>query len=263
MNKKELIYIVSVSIFSILLIFLPFKINIFFKIGIITLLYLIYFVKYLFIYLEDEEMENNFPLFLRDLSYYLKIGQPLPIALYNLLNNSYGKKLDNIIKYIVSQMKYGNTFYEALNDVSNKIKNKEISEVLLNINEVMKNGGDLSNLLDTLSDSIRNLSTIRKDRLSQLKITTYTYYGLFFGVLLSLAIIYFLVLNLESSSLFLTKSGYQQVISTYRFISFILLLINAIFTGLVIGKISKGKIQSGIYHSIILVFISLGFFFLL
>jgi len=68
MNIKDILYISIITIFSVFFIFLPININIFVKIGIIVLLYLIYSLKYLQEYLEYEEMVNNFPLFLRDLS---------------------------------------------------------------------------------------------------------------------------------------------------------------------------------------------------
>ncbi|MGC9133091.1 MAG: type II secretion system F family protein [Nanopusillaceae archaeon] len=261
--NKDIIYILLISIFSLLFLILPIKLNMFVKIGIIVLLFLIYSIKYLKEYLEEEEMINNFPLFLRDLSHYLKIGQPLPIALQNLLNNNYGKKLDKEVRYMISQMKYGRTFHEVLENSSERIKNREISEVLLNIENVLRNGGDLSNLLDTLSESIQNLNNIKKDRLSQLKVVTYTYYGLYFGILLSIVAIYFLVLNIKGINFIGNEEFYYSVISLYKWLSFILLLINALFTGLVIGKLSKGAIKSGIIHSIILTVISIGFFFLL
>ncbi|WP_231434428.1 hypothetical protein [Candidatus Nanopusillus massiliensis] len=101
MNKKDILYISLITVFSIFFIFLPININIFVKIGIIVLLYLIYSLKYLQEYLEYEEMVNNFPLFLRDLSHYLKIGQPLPVALKSVSNNYYGKRLNREIKYII------------------------------------------------------------------------------------------------------------------------------------------------------------------
>jgi pilus assembly protein TadC len=261
--NKDIIYILLLSIFSIIFLILPIKLNVFVKIAIIVLLFLIYSIKYLKEYLEEEEMINNFPLFLRDLSHYLKIGQPLPIALQNLLNNNYGKKLNKEVRYMISQMKYGRTFYEVLEDSARRIKNREISEVLLNIENVLKSGGNLSNLLDTLSESIQNLNTIKKDRLSQLKIVTYTYYGLYFGILLSIIAIYFLVLNIKGINIFGSDEFYYSIINLYKWLSFILLLINAVFTGLVIGKLSKGTIKSGIIHSIILTTISIGFFFLL
>ncbi|BFI73176.1 hypothetical protein YN1_1630 [Nanoarchaeota archaeon] len=263
MNRKDIIYLSIISIFSILFLISPINLNIFVKIGIIVLLFLIYSIKYLRLYLEEEEMINNFPLFLRDLSHYLKIGQPLPIALQNLLNNNYGRKLNKELSYMVLQMKYGKTFYEVLEDTTKRINNREISEVLLNINYVLKSGGDLSNLLDTLSESIENLNVIRRDRLSQLKVITYTYYGLYFGVLLSIVVIYFLVLNMKGFNIFGGQNFYYSIINLYKWISFILLLINAVFTGLVIGKIGKGTIKSGVLHSVILTAIAVGFFFLL
>jgi len=114
MNKKDILYISIITVFSIFFIFLPININIFVKIGIIVLLYLIYSLKYLQEYLEYEEMVNNFPLFLRDLSHYLKIGQPLPVALKSVSNNYYGKRLNKEIKYIISEMEYGKTFWTTI-----------------------------------------------------------------------------------------------------------------------------------------------------
>jgi flagellar protein FlaJ len=178
-------------------------------------------------------------------------------------NNYYGKRLNREIKYIFSEIEYGKTFYDALNDSAKRINNLEISEVLLNINNVLKSGGDLSNLLDTLSESIRKLEMIKKEKLSQLKLTTYTYYGLYLGVLLSIIAVYYLIINIKLLGLSFNKDVYYELINAYKFLSFLLLLINAIFTGLVIGKLAKGTIRAGIIHSIVLTVISVGFFFLL
>ncbi|MGB9674659.1 MAG: type II secretion system F family protein [Nanopusillaceae archaeon] len=261
--NKNLVYLPFLALFSILILIFPLGLNLYVKIGLITLIFLIYFAKYLKDYIEEEEMVYNFPLFLRDLSNYLKIGQTLPVSVENLLSNNYGTRLNKEIKYLVTQMRYGRTFNEALEEMANRIKKREISEVILNINNVMKSGGDLASLLETLSDSFGNINMIKKERLSQLKLVAYTYYGLYFGVVFSIFIIYLLIINIKMTSFGYTQEQSQSIISLYKWMAFILLLVNAVFTGLVIGKVANGKIVSGIIHSIILTIIAIGFFLLL
>lgn len=253
-----LLYFIPITILGLLaVIFL--HVSIFIKFGIIVLIALLYSIKFFREYLIEQELEDNYPRFLRDLAQYLEIGQPLNVAIKSLENNDYGYLLNKYIKSMIVYMNYGNTFVEALNKLAEKIRNRNIKESIYSLIEALNKGGDISGLLKSLSDSFEKLYQIKKDRLAQIRFLTFVYYGLFISVIFIIYLSYYFVTKL----VILNSQGSSSVIYEYKFVSFLLLLVNSIFTGLVIGKVSTGRIASGIPHSIFLTLLTISVFFLI
>ncbi|MEM1684475.1 MAG: type II secretion system F family protein [Nanopusillaceae archaeon] len=243
----QILFFVFLLIFILMLNF-PWNL----KLSLILFLAGLYLLQYFKEYLEERELEENFPVFLRDLSQYIKIGMPLDKAIQNLISNNYGRKLNRIVKSIFLQMNYGIPFDIAIRNISEKIKIRSVKESLIILSQLLKRGGDIGNLFESMSELFYILNNIKKERLSNIKTLTFSYYGFF--VLMIFVI--FITFSFVSKILVSINS---EVLIQYKNISSIFLIINSIFTGLVIGKISTGKISAGVIHMLVLLAISVLF----
>jgi len=230
---------------------LTLNINLILKVAIIAFLFSLLSLKYFKEYIEDLELEMNFPIFLRDLSQYIKIGQPLPLVIKSLMNNSYGKKLDKYIRYLYLQMEYGIPFNKALLNLAKKVKIKNIRETLIILSNLLVKGGSTADLFESLSEIFYISNNLKKERLSNVRYLSFSYYGLFFLVILVIYITY--------RFMQMVPLGNIEVSIAYKHVSSVFLLLNAFFTGLVIGKVSEGKIFAGIIHSLVLLIMSILF----
>jgi len=227
-----------------------FHVPVFTQVIVYVLIFIPYFVKRVKEYLEEEELEYNFPIFLRDLAQYLEIGQPIPVALRSVKENNYGKKLNYEIRKMLSEMEFGLTFVEAFERMANRVKSDKVKKTIFSIIEAEKYGGDMKGLLQNLSKSLEELMEIKRERISHLKNFMFVYYGVFFGLLLTIVLVTFFI------NKFFTKEINPQILAAFKNVAFILAILNALFTGIVIGKVSTGKCISGITHSIVLLVIT-------
>ncbi|HIP90372.1 MAG TPA: hypothetical protein EYH22_02355 [Candidatus Nanopusillus sp.] len=247
-ERGELILITALILSLILLNI--FKVSVYIQILVYLTLLLPYIFKKLKEYLEEEEMENNFPIFLRDLAQYLEIGQPLPVALKSIKENNYGKRLNYEIRKMLSEMEFGLTFIEAFERVAKRTKSEKIKKTIYSIIEAERYGGDIKGLLENLSRSLEELIEIKKERISKLKNFMLVYYGIFISFLISIVLIIYFIKR------FFGEFTTPELLKQFKTVTYVLIFLNAVFTGLVIGKVSTGKAISGITHSIILVVLS-------
>jgi len=246
MDKRLVfLFLLLIPIISVL------NIDIILKIAIIALLFSIISLRYFKEYIEDLELEMNFPIFLRDLSQYIKIGQPLPVAIKSLMNNSYGRKLDQYIRYIYLQMEYGIPFNKALLNLARKVRVKNVRETLIILSNLLARGGDIANLFESLSEIFYVSNSLKKERLANVRYLSFSYYGMFLLVIL--------VIYMTYGFMKMIGIGNVAVLESYKQVSSVFLLLNAIFTGLVVGKVSEGRIFAGVIHSLILLVISVLF----
>ena len=245
---SEIYLILSLATSSIILNLIHFPIYL--QLIVYVALIIPYIVTKIKEYLEEEELEYNFPLFLRDLAQYLEIGQPIPIALKSVRENNYGKRLNYEIKKMLSEMEFGLTFVEAFERMANRIKSDKVKKTIYSIIEAEKYGGDMKGLLQNLSKSLEELMEIKRERISRLKNFMFVYYGVFFGLLVTIVLVIYFIKK------FFMAQASVGAISMFKNVAFILATLNAIFTGIVIGKVSTGKYISGMPHSLILLVIT-------
>ncbi len=236
--------------FIVLTILLPLS-NLTLKISLIAFISSLFLLKYFIEYLEDLELENNFPVFLRDLSQYIKIGQPLPTAIRAILSNNYGKKLNQYIRYLHLQLEYSIPFNKALMNLAKKIRVKNVRQSLIILANLLVRGGSMSELFESMSEMFFVSNNLKKERLYNTKYLALSYYGLFILVIFVIYAVYRFMGVVPSRSL--------SILNAYKEISSVFILVNAFFTGLTIGKVSEGKIFAGVIHSIILLLISILF----
>ena len=200
-------------------------------------------------YTLNKEIEENFPDFLRDISENIKVGMTLPQAVIATKKTDYGR-LDPYLDKMAVQIDWGIPFNKILNNFA-KGKTTVIKRTVSVINEAIGGGGDTSQILDSIGSSMKEINDLRKERqnstYSQM-LTGYIIFFVFLGVLVALQT--FLIPSLNFAG-----SGFTTLMVTYGILFKQLIIIQGFFSGMVIGKMSEGKLVSGLKHSIILMVI--------
>lgn len=212
----------------------------------------------------EEEKEEKFLEFLRDVLENIKSGTPITKSILNVQYRDYGV-LSVYIKKLANQISLGFPLNEALENFSKEVNNEIVARTVDLISEANRSGGEIANILSSITESINQIEIIKKERKSSvnnLLIQGYIIFVVFMIIVLILD--FFLIPKLMK----VTKSEEELLeINTIKDLNFsriivITIIVEAIFSGLVIGKISGGSIKNGIKHSFILSSFSLFVFFL-
>ncbi|MEM5804987.1 MAG: type II secretion system F family protein [Candidatus Aenigmatarchaeota archaeon] len=272
MDKKIiLLFLANVGIAIILLLinFLIFQsiANIFFAINLIAgfilvfPLILVFYLKYKV----KKEMEENFPVFLRDFVESIRSGLTIPQAFKSVSKNDY-RSLNPYIKKMAAQLDWGIPVDEVLLRFSKATKSKIIGRIVSSVIESHRYGGNLANTFQALSETAVEIERLRAERRLYLQsqlITGYIIFFVFLAVIIGLE--KFLVPSLTQTTGItgagLTTQAQQEVLAKeYKIIFRNLVLLQGFFAGLTVGKMAEGAIIAGIKHSIFMIFVG-GFVF--
>lgn len=215
---------------------------------------LIYFNRYRV----KKEIEEQFLIFIKDLSESIKTGMTLPVALNYCSKKNY-MALTPYVNDLASQVDWGIPFKKALETFSKKINNVIIKRAVNTIIETYKVGGKISDTLSAVGESLVTISKIKKERSSSIRaqlLTSYLIYFIFIFILIVLQT--FLIPALtpmqaaqEVGIAGVTGETVSPEVYTSGFINFI--IIQGFFAGLVTGKLSEGSIVAGLKHSVLLI----------
>jgi archaeal flagellar protein FlaJ len=208
---------------------------------------------------KQKEKEEKFLEFIRDIVENVKSGTPISRAIINLKGRDYGELKIHVEK-LANQVSMGIPLTRAFETFADETKSPVISRSINLISEANRSGGEINTILDSVTSSVNQTENIKKERRSaifNLIVQGYIIFCVF--ILIILVLEFFLMPLVESlgpiSDLNVEISPRENVKSSQA--NFFLLLVQSFFSGLVIGKISEGKISAGIKHSFILVSLAL------
>ncbi|MBU5575201.1 MAG: type II secretion system F family protein [Candidatus Aenigmatarchaeota archaeon] len=256
MNKLYIITsIIGCIIFSINVIYFLNYQKIFTIINIIAILILFgipIFSKY-YSFLKVKNIEKYFPLWLGDVSRNIRSGMTLSQAIVKTKENRYGN-FSKILKHAAIQIDWGVSFSKILEEIKIKCKSEVISQALLTIEEAYKSGGKIAETLERVEKNINEINKLKEERYSTIYSQVITGYIIF--------IIFLVVIYIMKTQLLPMLSNLSSETNISNYIIH-LTIIQAVFSGIIIGKLSEGKIISGLKHSLILFIMSYGIFGLL
>ncbi|MFB6144153.1 MAG: type II secretion system F family protein [Candidatus Nanohaloarchaea archaeon] len=215
-------------------------------------------------YLDKQKMEQKFPEFLRDVVEGTRAGMSLPQAIQNTETGNYGP-LDPKIRKMNAQLDWGIPFDQVLRNFGEETDSKLIKRSAETIVQAYESGGDIQDVLESVGDNIRTIKQLKEERESQLygeMVTGYIVYFIFIGILIALT--NYLLPNLAEAQESLGGGSFsvlggasggsslQQNIETYNKWFQRLVFIQAIFSGLIVGKLSEGELKAGLKHVAIL-----------
>ena len=210
-----------------------------------------------------KEMEENFPVFLRDFVESVRGGMNIPQAFKSVTNNDY-RALTPHVKKIAAQLDWGISVEKTLTKFSKETKSKLIARTVSSVIEAHRFGGNLAFTFEALSRTAVEVEKLRAERrlyIHSQMITGYIIFFVFLGVMIGLG--KFLIPTLgegAASSVSPVQGNAEQpsdIIAEYKTIFRNLILIQGLFAGLIVGKMAEGNIVSGIRHSFIMM--SIGF----
>jgi len=202
-------------------------------------------------YKRNKQIEQQFVIFIRELTDSINSGMTLPTALEHCSKKDY-MALSPLINDMVAQVQWGVPFRKALKIFSSKTKSTPIKRAITTIVETYKVGGKVSDTLNAVGDSLIEIGKIKEERTASVHsqiITSYLIYFVFIFILVILQT--FLIPALAMPEIQGGEAGAQSPISSDSFINFI--MVQGFFAGLVTGKMAEGSIVAGFKHSILLI----------
>lgn len=263
MKKFMLILIPSsvLALFLFLINWLIFKDtpNIFFAINVIAgfmLIFPIVIVKYTE-YKKKKEIEEMFPVFLRDFVEAVRGGLVIPQAFKSVSRNDY-RALSPYVKKISEQLDWGISVDKVLPKFAREVKSELIGRVVSSVIESHRFGGNLADTFEALANTATEIKRLRAERRTYLQsqlITGYIIFFVFLGVMIALE--KFLVPGLAKTSLpgGVGEAMQEKVLEEYKAVFRNLILIQGFFAGLSVGKMAEGAMVAGLKHSMFMMLV--------
>jgi flagellar protein FlaJ len=204
-------------------------------------------------------LEDFFPQFMRDLVESIRSGMTLTQALESVSGTDYGP-LSSHIKRLNAQLNWGIPFENALLQFSRGTHSKLIGRIATTIIESHRFGGNLTDIFDAISKTSVEVERLREERklfMSSQMITGYIIFFVFLVVIIGLE--KFLVPTLSQPMIgeLSAEASPQDLSGEYKAIFRNLIMLQGLFAGLVIGKMSEGSVAGGVKHSLFLFIVGL------
>lgn len=221
----------------------------------------------------EKEKEEMFLEFARDLVEGVKAGNPISKSIIHVSAKDYGSLTEHI-KKLANQVSLAIPVRQALRTFASDINNKVISRSIELIIEAETSGGDIGTVISSVVKSVTEIEDLKKERASRvysMVVQGYIIFFIFVAIMLFVEIKFMPMITgaLTGTELQGATAGAQgigvggialggQVIAQELIERsfFILMLVQALFAGLVIGKLSEGSIRYGIKHSAILLIVT-------
>ncbi len=214
-------------------------------------------------------LEENFRVFLDDLKDLLQAGVNISDALEISARNDYGP-LSVYVKRLAAKVKIGIPLQKALQMTFGGIRSPLIRKIILVIDQTLRAGGNFMKVFITSAKYVDKIERLKKQRTARTMSTLFNSYLMFYiFVLLIIVLQTFFVPTLMEPisqidmSMLNPAQGLQppteqeplEIDFSTHFLN--LLIVQSIFAGPMIGKISENNLVAGIKHSLILLSTSL------
>jgi flagellar protein FlaJ len=216
----------------------------------------------------SKEIEEQFIIFITDLTEAIDSGMTLPIALKHVSKKDY-RSMSPYVKEIESKVEWGIPFEKSLKIFSEKVKSTPIKRSVSTIIETYKVGGKISDTLRAIGQSLIEINKIRQERSASVQSELVTSYMIFFVFIFILLILKsFLLPSFGAMQMSPNLMGEEKSapvmpmeLYTRTFVNFI--LVQGFFAGLATGKMAEGSLIAGLKHSIVLIVLGYTIFSLL
>ncbi|MDP3027636.1 MAG: type II secretion system F family protein [Nanoarchaeota archaeon] len=266
-NKPQIIGIVVAFITIILsIIFLRGTDIFYFILGLAAVIAMFpFFVSLILATSAEREKDNMFLEFARNLVENVKAGTPISKSILNVRKKDYGK-LNPHINKLANQIALGIPVKSALETFARDVGSITVTRAVTIISEAEKAGGKIDDILEAVAKSVSQVEKLKKERRAAMYTLMVQGYIIFFIFIIIMLVMQFKILPIASGLGMGTGTGAEGIpgfnmgtqgsIATAEELTrpFLWLLIaQGFFAGLVIGKLSEGKMISGLKHSFILV----------
>ena len=217
---------------------------------------------------EEKEKNEQFLEFARALAENVKGGTPINQSVANMRTKNFGSLTEHIVK-LANQLSIGIPMSRALETFGNDIGSVTVKRAITLIKEAEAAGGRIDDILDSVASSIYQIEKLKKERqalIANLVVQGYIIFFIFIGIML---VMQFKIIPLTADvqnvgpldsggsdtlgGLGIFGGGSSSVSSEQLARPLLyMLLIQGIFSGLAIGKLSEGSVKAGVKHSFVL-----------
>ena len=221
-----------------------------------------------------DSIDRNLPLFLLALSSAVQSGANLIRAIETTAERNMGA-LTPELKNLRANLSWGMPVEDSFENFANRTGTKTARRVTVLLEMALKIGGDIRTNLEMIQKHVTELQNLEKERKSSLAPYTYTIY-ISFAVFLGIAVIlssqffsqFEVVQQLLDKSPGTSGGAFFSSIKDVNFealnqILFNMSIIEAVFGGLVAGKIGAGTYVAGIKHIIVMIVMAVVAFMLI
>jgi len=212
-------------------------------------------------YSKGREIEEMFPVFLRDFIEAIRGGMTVPHAMKSVTRNDY-KALTPLIKKMAAQMDWGIPADKVLLKFSKGTKSKLIMRIVSSVVESHNFGGNLTDTFEALSNTALEVDRLRAERrlyMNSQLMTGYIIFFVFLAVIIGLEkYLIPIMTDVSPSSLGMSvPTGavpQASLAGEYKTVFRNLIIIQGMFSGITVGKMSEGSMISGTKHSLFMTF---------
>jgi len=213
-------------------------------------------------------IEEQFPIFLKDMADNLNAGLSMTDAVRTLSKNDY-KTFNSEIRKLSNQMSWGVSFENAIMDIIKSLKQSvAVSRGLAVLLQAFKSGGDISPIMNSVAESTIILQNVQKDQESQMMQQVSIIYMIqlvFIGIII---VLYKVLIPITTSGAFTLSLGSTVPgmggmqgggLSTdyYKGFFFITIVIQSACNGLVAGYTKNSSLVAGVRHIAIMLSVSI------
>ncbi|MFX0084197.1 MAG: type II secretion system F family protein [Candidatus Hodarchaeota archaeon] len=213
-----------------------------------------------------DDIDDNIPALLREISDAQKTGLPLPRAILEASKHQYGALTPELGK-MAAKISWGIPFSKALRSLTETADTPLMKRTSLLILEAERSGGAIEDVFESAHNHVSEILGLKRERLGSMKPYRWIIYASFivFSIVMIILLISFfkeLAIQMVDAVINEQKANAKLPfnLAGIQLIFFHLMVIEAIFAGLIAGKMSQGDAKLGLRDSCILLAICYFFF---
>jgi flagellar protein FlaJ len=208
-----------------------------------------------------DDIDDNIPSLLREISDAQKTGLPLPRAITSASKHNYGALTPELEK-MAAKISWGIPFSKTLRTLTENTDTPLMRRTSLLILEAERSGGAIEDVFESAHQHVSEVLGLKRERLGAMKPFTwiiFVSYIVFALVMIILLTSFFqtLAINMVEA----VSEGQEQTaalpfnVAGLQLIFFHLMVIEAVFAGLIAGKMGQGNANLGLRYSCFLLVI--------
>lgn len=194
-------------------------------------------------------IDEHLPDLFRQIVQAESTGMTLPQAVEEASKRRYGP-LTAELKRLVAHMSWGSSFEKALQSFGERVSTSLVMRSIPIVIEASRSGGQIEKVFQPLERFVQSTLTAEKERQAQIRPYIAIVYVSFF-VFLFTVIMLFKTFFLQMAELPALQSAMMSTTEA-RTLFFYMSVVQALFGGLVAGKMGEGTVSAGLKHSVIL-----------
>ena len=216
---------------------------------------------------KEREKDEKFLEFARALVESVESGTPISKGIINMSQKDFGPLTSHIQK-LANQIKLGIPIQRSLQTFAYDTKSKTIIRAITLIREADKTGGNINTILESVAKSVSEIEKLKAERRAAISSIVVEGYIIFLVFIIIMIVMEVQIIPMTARISIpsggvgalptvasdlggVVGEGFDPNEFTFAFLG--LLVTQGLFAGLVIGKLSEGKVKAGIKHSFVMV----------